>query len=167
MADLKLTPKQKRFVAEYLIDLNATAAYKRAGYAGKGNSAEVAACVLLSNVKVAKAVQEAMNKRSNDLDIDAKYVLTTIKETIERCRQVHPVLDRRGDPVYVKVGEDEDARMAPAFTFDSTAVLKGAELLGRHLKMFTDKVEHAGDANNPLQIIQRIELVAPANNSKD
>lgn len=28
-------------------------------------------------------------------------------------------------------------------------------------------LEHSGDANNPLQVIQRIELVAPANNSKD
>ncbi len=31
----KLTPKQKRFVAEYLVDLNATAAAKRAGYSEK------------------------------------------------------------------------------------------------------------------------------------
>lgn len=29
---MALTPKQKRFVAEYLVDLNATAAAKRAGY---------------------------------------------------------------------------------------------------------------------------------------
>ena len=33
--------RQARFVAEYLIDLNATAAYKRAGYRARGHSAEV------------------------------------------------------------------------------------------------------------------------------
>ena len=160
-----LNAKQKRFVAEYLIDLNATAAYKRAGYIAQGNSAEVNACVLLSNPKVAVAVQDSMKKRSEELEIDARYVLSTIKETVERCRQVAPVLDRKGEQVYVMVGDGLDAKLAPAFTFDSTAVLKGAELLGRHLKMFTDKTEHSGDPTNPVQIIQRIELVAPANNS--
>jgi phage terminase small subunit len=141
---MTLTAKQKRFADEYLIDLNATAAYKRAGYKGQGNSAEVTASRLLSNHKVAKYVQEAMDKRSNDLGIDAKYVLTTIKETIDRCRQVHPVLDRKGEQVYVKVGEEDGAELVPAFMFDATGVLKGAELLGKHLKMFTDKIEHGG-----------------------
>ena len=139
---MPITTKQKRFADEYLIDLNATAAYKRAGYNGQGNSAEVTASRLLSNHKVKKYIQDAMDKRSNDLGIDAKYVLTTIKETIDRCRQVHPVLDRKGDQVYVTVGEESTTELVPAFMFDAAGVLKGAELLGKHLKMFTDKVEH-------------------------
>jgi phage terminase small subunit len=139
-----LTNKQQRFVDEYLIDLNATAAYKRAGYVGKGKSAENAASRLLGNVGVANHIQKAMDKRSNDLGIDAKYVLSTIKETIDRCRQVHPVLDRKGEQVYVRRGDADDAEIVPAFTFDAGGVLKGAELLGKHLKLFTDKVEHSG-----------------------
>lgn len=127
----KLTAKQERFVAEYLIDLNATAAYKRAGYKGQGNTAEVTASQLLSNPKVAEAVKAAMDKRSDDLGIDARYVLTTIKDTIERCAQAVPVRDKDGE----ETGE---------YKFDAGAVLKGAELLGKHLKMFTDKVEHSG-----------------------
>lgn len=133
---MSLNVRQQRFVAEYLIDLNATAAYKRAGYAAKGNAAEVSACQLLSNPKVAKAVEDAMDKRSNDLGIDAKYVLTTIKATIERCAQAEPVM-RDGAPS----GE---------YKFDAAAVLKGAELLGKHLKMFTDKVEHSGSIGGEL-----------------
>ncbi len=139
-----LTPKQKRFADEYLLDLNATAAYKRAGYKGKGKSAENAASRLLGNVRVAQYIQSAMDKRSKNLGIDAEYVLTTIKTTIERCSQSYPVLDRKGDPVMVRVGDGEDATIAPAYEFDSTGVLKGAELLGKHLKMFTDKLEHSG-----------------------
>lgn len=141
-----LTPKQQRFADEYLIDLNATAAYKRAGYVVEGNVAESAASRLLSNVKVAKYVQEAMDKRSADLGIDAKYVLNTIFETVERCKQARPVLDRKGEPVMVVIGEGDDASIAPAYTFDAGSVLKGAELIGKHLKMFTDKseVEHSG-----------------------
>lgn len=133
---MSLNVRQQRFVAEYLIDLNATAAYKRAGYAAKGNAAEVSACQLLSNPKVAVEIQKAMDKRSEDLGIDANYVLTTIKATIERCSQAEPIL-RDGEPT----GE---------YKFDAAAVLKGAELLGKHLKMFTDKVEHSGSIGGEL-----------------
>lgn len=125
-----LTPKQSRFVDEYLIDLNATAAYKRAGYKAQGHVAEVSASEILSKPEVAKSIQKAMTKRSDDLGIDAKYVLTTIKDTIERCSQAVPVRNADGE-----TGE---------YKFDAAAVLKGAELLGKHLKMFTDKTEVSG-----------------------
>ncbi len=46
-----LTAKQKTFVNEYLVDLNATAAYKRAGYTVRGNAAEANASRLLRNAK--------------------------------------------------------------------------------------------------------------------
>lgn len=125
----KLSERQKRFADEYLIDLNATAAYKRAGYKGNGKSAENAASRLMGNVGVSKYIKVAMDKRSNDLGIDAKYVLTTIKETIDRCRQAHPVLDRKGEPVYVRAGDSEDAEFVPAFTFDATGVQKALSYL--------------------------------------
>ena len=51
-----MTPKQQRFVEEYLVDLNASAAYARAGYVARGNSAEVNASRLLRNAQVASAV---------------------------------------------------------------------------------------------------------------
>lgn len=126
-----MNPKQQRFCEEYLIDLNATAAYKRAGYKGKGKTADVNASRMLANANVAAFIQQAIDKRSNDLGIDAKYVLTTIKETIERCKQAVEIRDSDGG-----TGE---------YKFDSTAVLKGAELLGKHLRMFSDKLEVSGD----------------------
>lgn len=151
---MSLTPKQKRFADEYLIDLNASAAYKRAGYRGQGKVADASASRMLANVNVAEYIQAAMDKRSKSLGIDAEYVLMTIKTTIERCSQSYPVLDRKGDPVMIRVGDGENATIAPAYEFDSTGVLKGAELLGKHLKMFTDKssVEMTGDAANPVHI---------------
>ena len=152
----ELTAKQQRFVDEYLIDLNATAAYKRAGYTAEGNSAEAAASRLLSNVKVAEAIQKAMDARSKKVGVDAEYVLTTIIETIERCKQAAPVLDRKGEPVFVTT---PTGSVAPAYTFEATAVLKGAELLGKHLKMFTDKTELTGKDGGPVETVTRVELV--------
>lgn len=136
---MSLTPKQQRFVDEYLIDLNATKAAERAGYSKK--TANEQGARLLANVSVAEKIQERMKARSEKTGIDAAYVLTTIVETIERCKQAQPVLDRKGDPVLVTTPNGE---IAPAYTFEAQAVLKGAELLGKHLKLFTDKIEHSG-----------------------
>jgi phage terminase small subunit len=69
-----------------------------------------------------------MNKRAEKTEITAEYVLKTIVNTIERCGQEEPVYDKDGNPT----GE---------YQFDSRAVLKGSELLGKHLKLFTDKLD--------------------------
>lgn len=126
---MALTGKQQLFIDEYLIDLNATQAAIRAGYSEK--TAGSMGDENLKKPEIAKAIQEAMNKRAKRTEVNADYVLRTIVDTIERCKQAEPVLDREGSPT----GE---------YRFDSTAVLKGAELLGKHLKMFTDKTELTG-----------------------
>ena len=126
---MALTAKQQLFVDEFLIDLNATQAAIRAGYSEK--TAGQIGDENLKKPQIAQIVQEAMDKRAKRTQVTADYVLRTITETIERCKQAEPVLDREGQPT----GE---------YRFDSTAVLKGAELLGKHLKMFTDKTELTG-----------------------
>ena len=135
-----LTPKQSRFVDEYMIDLNATQASIRAGYSRNG--ADVQGVRLLGNASVKAALQERMAARSQRTEITQDYVLTTIKDTVERCRQAKPVLRSDGTPV---LAELEDGTEAPMYEFDAPAVLRGCELLGKHLKLFTDKVEHSGD----------------------
>lgn len=134
-----LTAKQELFVQEYLIDLNATQAAIRAGYSEK--TAGQQGFELLKKPEIQSGINAAQQARVERTQITADYVLTTIHETVERCKQARPVLDRRGEPVMV---ETEGGQLAPAYTFEPQAVLKGAELLGKHLKMFTDKVEHSG-----------------------
>lgn len=137
-----LTAQQSRFVDEYLKDLNATQAYIRAGYKAKGNAAESAAVRLLRNVQVQDAIQERMNDRAKRTQIDADFVLHGIAKNIKRCEQAEPVLDRSGEPVYVTT---EAGDIAPAYKYDATNALKGYELLGKHLKLFTDKVDHSSE----------------------
>ena len=137
---MSLTPKQEAFVREYLIDLNGTQAAIRAGYSAK--TANEQASMLLAKLNIQQAVQEAMAARAERTNITADYVLQSIYSTMERCKQVEPVTDRAGNAVMV---ETDDGGMAQAFTFNAAGVLKGAELLGKHLKLFTEKVEMSGE----------------------
>lgn len=68
-----LTPKQEKFVEEYLVDLNATQAAIRAGYSAK--TANEQSSRLLANVKVSGAIRAAMQKRSERTEITQDQVL--------------------------------------------------------------------------------------------
>lgn len=154
---MALTARQQRFVAEYLKDLNGTQAATRAGYSAK--TAEFQASRLLRNAKVQEATQRAMDKRQARTEITQDYVLATIVETIERCKQATPVKQKNGDPVLVTT---PDGDIVPAYTFDPGAVLKGAELLGKHLKLFTDKFEHSGKDGGPMDMNWTVNFVKPS-----
>ena len=69
-----LTPKQARFVEEYIIDLTGKQAAVRAGYAAK--AAEVQASRLLRNAKVRVALEDAMQARSKRTTVTTDRVLT-------------------------------------------------------------------------------------------
>jgi phage terminase small subunit len=142
-------PKERKaiFAKEYLTDLNATQAAIRAGYSPK--TAKQQALRLMNRPDVQECIQQAMKEREERTNITADYVLTTIHETVERCRQSYPVLDRKGKQVYVETPEGD---MLPAYVFDSKGVLKGCELLGKHLKLFVDRTEHTGANGGPIVV---------------
>lgn len=144
-----LTEKQKLFVLYYLIHLNATKAAKLAGYEGNDNTLKSIGSENLTKPDIAKAINEAMDQRAAEIKIEAKDVIKIVIDTIERCQQVRPVTDKFGVPILVEV---PGGTVAPAYEFEPHAVLKGAELLGKHIKMWTDKVQHGGDKDNPILV---------------
>lgn len=73
MAERKLTPKQKMFVKEYLVDLNATQAALRAGYSEK--TAYRTGADNLIKPQIREAIQQAMQKREQRTEITADAVL--------------------------------------------------------------------------------------------
>lgn len=138
---MTMTPKQVRFVEEYLIDLNATQAALRAGYSEK--TAHKQGSQLLGKTSIAAAISAAQANRSERTEITQDYVLNSIFSTMERCKQAEAVLDRRGEAVLVETPAGD---LAPAYTFNAMGVFKGAELLGKHLGMFNGATSDDQDA---------------------
>ena len=113
----KLTPKQQRFVDEYLIDLNATQAAIRAGYSAK--TADRIGPELLGKTCVAEAIAKAKNKRAERTGVTAEKVVDKIQEMLNVCAaQIvykvdgEPVLDSNGVPVKKLVDAPTAAKLA-------------------------------------------------------
>ncbi|MCT9255024.1 terminase small subunit [Acinetobacter baumannii] len=150
-----LTPKQQRFVEEYLIDLNATQAAIRAGYSEK--SAQEIGAENLSKPMVAKAIQEALQERKERVQIDADYVLKRLVEIDQM-----DVLDIMDDQMKIlplrdwpKIWRQYISNIENLELTDADGVfkkikwpdkVKNLELLGKHISVgaFKDKVEHSG-----------------------
>ncbi len=92
---MALTPKQKRFVAEYLIDLNATAAARRAGYSAK--TADRIGPELLGKTCVSEAIQQAIQEREKRTEITQDMVL---RETAKLAFfDIRKMFDKNGKPL--------------------------------------------------------------------
>ena len=78
-----LTNKQKRFVAEYLVDMNATQAAIRAGYSP--SSARHHACRMMAQDDIKQAVDEGMEKRAKRLELSQDEVVEDLRELRDIC----------------------------------------------------------------------------------
>lgn len=112
MVGVKLTKKQKRFCDEYLVDLNATRAYKAAGYSVRSdNAAAVNGHKLLRNTKIDSYLKQKMREREKRTEITQDRVLrelarigfanvtdyaNVVEETVEEER---PVFNDDGEVV--------------------------------------------------------------------
>lgn len=169
-----LTPKQQRFVEEYLVDLNATAAYKRAGYVAKGNAAEVNATRLLRNAQVSSEIHNAKSKRALRTEITADWVLKTLAEEkkadladlFDHDGSLKPVKDwpmvwRQGLVVGVESVEEfagagaEREQIGWVKKLKLSDRIKHLELIGRHVDVqaWRDQKAVTGPNGEPLTMI--------------
>ena len=86
----ELTDKQRLFVQHYLVSLNASDASLKAGYSPK--TYRLIGSQNLRKPLIATAIRQAMDKRSDKVEIDAAYVLREIKDTIRECREEETVI---------------------------------------------------------------------------
>ncbi len=148
MSELKLTPKQQRFIDEYLIDLNATQAAIRAGYSP--NCAGQIGEENLKKPQIAAAVAKAKRERSEATKVDAEWVLRQAVELHRRCMQeIRPVRN----PKTGKQQYDDDGNAL--FTFNAAAANRALELVGKHVDIgaFKDRLEVSGG----LSLVERIQ----------
>ena len=76
-----LTPKQKQFCIEYLIDLNATASARRAGYSP--NTSMEQGYQLLQKTSVKAEIQRLIDERAERVEVDADYVVEKLRTIVE------------------------------------------------------------------------------------
>lgn len=149
----KLTEKQKQFVEEYLIDLNATQAAIRAGYSKK--MADKIGHQLLGKTRVKQAIQDAIEDRQKRTQVTSDRVLHELANlgfsdirgaftdsgTLKRPEEWDDKTAAAISSIEVvtrNLGEGEVEYIHKIKLWDKKGAL---ELIGKHLKMFTDRVE--------------------------
>lgn len=146
---MALTPKQKRFVAEYLVDLNATAAARRAGYSVK--TADRIGPELLGKTCVSEAIQRAIQNRERRTEITQDMVL---RETAKLAFfDIRKMFDKDGKPLDISKLDADTAAALVGLDVQDIAdndgdyvgfvkkykmadKLKALELLGKHTGAF-------------------------------
>jgi phage terminase small subunit len=128
---MALTPKQRRFVDEYLVDLNATQAAIRAGYSEK--TARQIADQNLSKLYIKSAIESRMKDREQRIEITQDKVLKDLEAIKQHAMQISH--DAQGN----------------AYMNNYASAIKATELQGKHLGMFKEKVELTGANGGPIE----------------
>lgn len=147
----KLTEKQKRFVEEYLIDLNATQAAIRAGYSVK--TANEQGARLLVNVSVQQKIAEKMADRSKRTGVNQDRVIQELAKIA--FINAPDVINTKDATIKAGATSDDTAAIQSVKvkvipTKEGEGVereikfndkIKALELLGKHLGMWKDKLD--------------------------
>lgn len=157
----KLTPRQERFVQEYLTDLNATAAARRAGYSAR--SADEFAYQLLRKPQIREAIERAKAERAQRVEVTADRVVAELAAMAfydpAAIRGVRGPEDIAGLPEPVRraiVGWSWDRQ--GNFVLKLSPKTPSLELLARHLGMFRDKVELSGPGGGPIRTEGKLDF---------
>lgn len=138
---MALSDKHEMFAREYCVDLNATQAAIRAGYSE--NTAKQQGSRLLTNADIRARIDELQGKRAEKLELDANWVLEKLTEVVSMSMQAKPVEKwDYNEKQLVETGE---------YVYDSSGANKALELIGKHLGMFKDKIEHSGNLGVVIQ----------------
>lgn len=146
----KLTDKQKKFVEEYLIDLNATQACIRAGYSVR--TANEQGAQNLAKLSIQEAISKAMAERSRRTGINQDRIVQELARIA--FVKITDVVDSDGE-INTNASDDDLACIESYKVEDSDSVngssskrevklaskIKALELLGKHVGMWNDKIQ--------------------------
>ena len=162
-----LNPKQERFVAEYLVDLNATQAAIRAGYSAK--TAGVQGFDLLKKPEIAAAIESLRNEHAKNTGLTVERVLTEAMRLA--FFDIRKLTDAEGNPIPINQLDDDTAAAIQGLELATERVRgddEGVETVVRKYKI-ADKnaaverlFKHLGlfqkdnDQNNPAKALQAL-----------
>jgi len=156
------------------------AAYGAAGYRAKGVVADANASRLLTNAKVSARIAELKGLAAQASTVEATRVLTELAKLAFANMADYMRVGPGGDPVLdfskltrdqaaalVEVtvedyldGRGEDARQVRRVKFKLASKLVALELLGKHLGLFKDRVEHTGKDGGPVEVKHYTDIEA-------
>lgn len=169
----KMTERQKRFCDEYLIDLNATRAYKAAYKTVKNDkTAAVSGAKLLRNAKISKYLSEVMKNREERTKISQDKVLNELAAVA--FSNVADIVTVKKGMVFIKDTEELTEAQTSAIAsikegrngikVKMNDKIKALELLGKHLGLWNEKIELSGSlSTNPFSEMSTEELRAIIN----
>jgi len=143
------------FVKEYLVDLNATQACIRAGYSPR--TAKQQGTENLAKPVLKEAIQKAMNERAKKIDITAELVaqelakigFANIKSLYDSEGRLKNINELPEDVTaciqeiaYEETEDAETGQRTIKGRYKIADKKESLKLLGQHLKMFTEKIEH-------------------------
>lgn len=162
----RLTNKQKKFIDEYLVDLNATQAAIRAGY--KEKAAYRTGAENLRKPQIQEEIQKRMQERQQRTEVTQDMVVKELAAiAFARATDYAEV---KGGTVRIKdtdVLSDQQIRAIAGIKEGANGIEiklndkeKALELLGRHLGMWNDKIKVDGEVttNNPFEGLTTEEL---------
>lgn len=163
---MKLAPhgRRERFVEEYLVDMNASAAARRAGYSEKSCYSQGAR--LLRDARIVAAIEAARRQRSEATGITAERVLQELAKIafldprllFDADGHLIPLVDLDDERaaviagLEVSVSTDEDGTVTRIAKIKIADKLGALDKLGKHLGLFEPK-NQPGSAENPIQLL--------------
>lgn len=158
-----MTQKQKKFIEEYLIDLNATQAAIRAGYSP--DSAKEIGCENLTKPNIRACIDKEMAERSKRTGVNAdRVVMELAKLAFVNAADVINTEDAtlREDALVEDTAAIQSVKVKVIPTQNGEGIereikmadkIKALELLGKHLGMFKDKVDVSIEKSEKLEEI--------------
>ncbi len=170
----KLTPKQKTFCDEYLIDLNATQAAIRAGYSP--DSAKEIGCENLTKPNIRAYIDKEIANRSKRTGINQDRVIRELARIA--FVNANDVINMDEATLKADASEDDTATIASVKvktipTKDGEGVereikladkLKALELLGKHLGMFKENININANVNSTKKLDSILEQLGDDDN---